>query len=221
MKNEENEKVTEQKPTAPVTPVAPTPAEEKVSWMPKKTFILILLLVLITLGLLAIALLPITKSPTVAKPTPATLAYAQTTLSFSIPVNTNLDNYSTDVLISTGDNKTTAVQLEISYDPKILTNVDIKPGAFFTSPVVLLKKIDTVNGRISYALGINPNQKAIAGSGTVATISFSTVSGTTATQTPINFELKTAATAVGYAQSVLKQSTGVLFSISPTPTVAK
>jgi flagellar basal body-associated protein FliL len=215
MKNEEIKTV---EPKEEITQV---PVEKKSGWMPKKTFILILLLVLITLGLLAIALLPIIKSPTVTKPTPATLAYAQTTLSFSPPVNAALNSYSTDVLISTGDNKTTAVQLEISYDPKILTNVNVLPGAFFTSPVVLLKKIDTVNGRISYALGINPSQKPTGGSGTVATISFSTVSGITATQAPINFELKTAATAVGYAQSVLKQSTGVLFSISPTPTVAK
>jgi len=221
MENEE-QKITEQKPTTtPVTPIVPV--EEKASWMPRKTFILISLLVLVTIGLLAIALIPSVKSPIniVPKPTPATLSYAQTKLSLSTPVKLTLNNYSSDVLISTGNNKTTAVQLELTYDPKVLTNVDIKSGVFFTAPVVLLKKIDTVNGRISYALGINPSQKPTSGSGIVATISFSTVSGTTAMQTPINFSPKTAATAVGYAQSVLKQSTGVLFSLSPTPTTAK
>jgi hypothetical protein len=81
-----------------------------------------------------------------------------------------------------------------------------------------LKKIDAVNGRISYALGINATQKPTAGSGTVATITFSTAAGTTATQTPINFSPKTETTAVGYAQSVLKQATGVLFTLPSTTT---
>jgi hypothetical protein len=216
---ENNEpKITEQKTTPPpAVPVASV--EEKVSSMSRKTLILILLLVLVTVGLLVIALIPAVKSPVVTKlTTPPALPYAQTKLSLSTPAKLAVNSYSTDVIISSGNNKTTAVQLEISYDPKVLTNVDIKTGSFFTTPVVLLKKIDTVNGRLSYALGINPTQKATSGNGTVATITFSTAANTTATQTPINFEPKTAATAVGYAQSVLKQTTGVLFSFSPTPT---
>jgi len=201
----------------PITP--PTPVEPKTGWMPHKTILLFLLLLVITMGLLAIALIPNVKNLTVAKPTPVpSLTYAQTNLSVSTPVSTALNSYSTDVLISTGSNKITAAQLEISYDPTVLTNVTIEPGPFFTTPVVLLKKIDTVNGKISYALSINPSQKPISGSGTVATVTFSTISGAAAMQTPINFEPKTAVTAVGYAQSVLKQANGVIFTLPATPT---
>jgi len=215
-KVEETTEIKNPAPEALQTPVPTAPAEEKAAWMPKRTLMLILLLVLVTVGLLAIALLPALKSPVVTKPAIPTLAYAQTTLSFSTPTKLATNSYSVNVLISSGNNKTTAVQLEISYNPKVLTNVDIKTGPFFTTPVVLLKKIDAVNGRISYALGINPTQKPTNGNGVVATITFSTVVGTTATQTPINFDLKTAATAVGYAQSVIKQTTGVLFQFGPS-----
>ncbi|MGA2911845.1 MAG: cohesin domain-containing protein [Candidatus Levyibacteriota bacterium] len=220
MENEEKITTTEIKTPAPEAPVvSPAPAEQKPGWMPKKTLILILLLVIVTVGLLVIALIPNLKSPIVIRPTPAPEmpAYLQTELSFSTPVNTTLNSYSTNVLISTGNNKITAVQLEIAYDPKVLTNVDIAPGTFLTMPVVLLKKIDTVNGRLSYALGMSPSQKPTGGNGTVATLTFSTIPGTTATQTPLNFEPKTAATAVGYAPSVLKQATGVIVTFSPTP----
>jgi len=218
MKNgKQEEKITSEVKT-PTPEVAAVAVEEKPSWMPRKTLILIILLALVTAGLLAISLISNVKSP-IAKPTPAlpALTYAQTELSLSAPIKT-ANGYSSDVLISSGNNKTTAVQLEISYDPKVLTNVDIKTGSFFTTPAVLLKKIDTADGLISYALGINPGQKPTGGNGVVATITFSTVPGTTATQTPINFELKTEATAAGYAQSVLKQTSGVLFQLGPTPT---
>jgi len=207
-------------PTAQEPVVTAAPVEQKPGWMPKKTLILILLLVLVTIALLVVALLPAIKFPsTTPKALPA-LTYAQTTLSLSKPVSLGLNSYSSDVVIASGNNKTTAVQLELSYDPQVLTNVDIKTGPFFTTPVVLLKKIDAVNGQISYALGINSTQKATNGNGVVATITFSTVAATTATQTPINFELKTAATAVGYAQSVLKETSGVLFQLNPSPTPA-
>jgi hypothetical protein len=52
----------------------------------------------------------------------------------------------------------------------------------------------------------------------VATVTFSAVATAAATQTPINFEPKTEATAVGYSQSVLGQSTGVLFTLPAIPT---
>jgi hypothetical protein len=219
MKEEEKTKIEEEATGTPPVVHVEEKIQEKSSWMAKKTFILILLLVAITIGLLAVALLPGIKSSMVKTPTTTQdLNFAQTELSLSTPVSATPNNYSTDVLISSGNNKTTAVQLEISYDPKVLTNVDIKPSTFFNSPVILLKNIDTVNGRISYALAYDPSQTAVGGNGTVATITFSTIAGTTTTQTTIDFEPKTAATAIGYAESVLKQTTGISFSpVIPTP----
>jgi hypothetical protein len=186
--------------------------------MPKKTFLLIAILVLITTCLLALALIPNFKTvKPIIKPV-VNIDYAQTQLSLSAPVIATASGYKTDVLISTGKNKVTVAQLEIAYDPKILTNVDIKAGSFFTDPTILLKKVDVVNGRITYAIGINAGGAPSTGKGIVATISFSNLSQQTTVKTPINFLPKTAVNAAGYAQSVLLKSTGVLFSISPTPT---
>lgn len=205
------EKVIEPKTETVETPVVPVAhVETKSGWMPKRTFLLIALLVIVTACLLALALLQNVKPQPVAKPT-ATLNYAQTNLSLSTPVAATPSGYTTNVQIST-KNKVTATQLEIAYDPKVLTNVDVKPGTFFTTPTILLKKVDLINGRITYVLGIGLGQTAVTGNGTVATVSFTRLATTAATKSPINFEPKTAVTAVGYAQSVLKQTTGVLFS---------
>src|SRR6185437_13312610 len=44
------------------------------------------------------------------------------------------------------------VQLEISYDPTMMTVDSLIPGTFFNSPAIALQNIDPVTGRISYAL---------------------------------------------------------------------
>lgn len=191
---------------------------------PKQTFAFIAFLIVVTIVLLGLAVYtqkitiptPITQQPT-------SPSYAHTTLRLTPPVNTpSLPNtYSTDVSIATDGDKVTAAQLELSYDPKVLTNVQIKPGTFIQNPVVLLKKVDQVNGRVSLAIGIPLGQAALAGTGTVATITFDEIPTATGS-TILDFLPKTAVTAQGIAQSVLKTSTGSLFFVnqneSPTPT---
>src|SRR3990167_7404467 len=126
--------------------------------MSRRTLILIVVLIGITAILLAIALTP--KQPPVPMqqaPTP-TISYAQTTLrinnnpavvnstSSAVPI------YSTDVTITTGDNKVNAVQLELSFDTAQLYNVDIKPGPLFQNGAELRKEVNNQNGTISYAI---------------------------------------------------------------------
>jgi hypothetical protein len=50
------------------------------------------------------------------------------------------------------------IQMEISYDPDALFDVDINPGNFFVNPSVALKTINTHTGRISYALHSQTNE---------------------------------------------------------------
>lgn len=193
--------------------------------MPRQTVAFVTFLIVVTVVLLGLAVY--TQKPSVPTPTvqqPTSPSYAHTTLKLTPPVNTpSLPNtYSTDVSIATGGDKVTAAQLELSYDPKVLTNVQIKPGTFIQNPVVLLKKVDEANGRISLAIGIPLGQAALAGTGTVATITFDEIPTATGS-TILDFLPKTAVTAQGIAQSVLKTSTGSLFFVnqneSPTPVV--
>jgi hypothetical protein len=147
---------------------------------------------------------------TVQKTTTVEQPAGQTVLSFenpsvSTPSSVFALNYSLPVTISTGGNKVTAVQLELQYDPNILTNIEVVPGPFFANPQILLNQIDIKVGRISYALGIGQNEKATTGSGTAVNITFS-VKSKLPEKTAIIFLPKTLVTAEGINGSALKRT---------------
>lgn len=119
-----------------------------------------------------------------------------------------------NVMIDSNSNPVTAVQMELSFDPKVLTNISLASGTFFKSPVELIKKIDPNDGRISYALGIQPQDKGVVGKGLVATITYSLLP-TTDALTSIMFLPKTIVTAQGINQSVLKNSIGLSIQLKP------
>lgn len=186
--------------------------------MSKRTLFLIFALFLITFVLLMMALYQ-PQAPKTAPivSTPTKEPVAQSMLSFGNPViattsSTTTLNYSLPVNITTGKNKVTAVQLELQYDPLVLTNVAVTPSSFFTDPIVLLNQIDTKTGRISYAFGVPPAGQAVAGKGVVANLTFST-RAKISERTAIIFLPKTLVTAEGIAESVLQQSANGLFSV--------
>ena len=177
--------------------------------MSKRTLFLIFALFIITTVLLALTL----YTPSNPKPTQTVTApkesIEQTVLSFGAPVAasssaTNV-SYSIPVNITTGKNKVTAVQLELQFDPKVLTSVAVAPGSFFKNPVVLLDQVDSKTGRITYAFGIGLQDQPYAEKGLVATLTFRALSGVPQ-PTAILFLPKTLVTAEGITQSVLKET---------------
>lgn len=193
--------------------------------MSKRTLFLIFALFIITFVLLMIALYQPQAPKTIQTAAIPKEPVAQTTLSFgnpsiatsSSPLRQPADlNYSLPISISTGKNKVTAVQLELQYDPNILTNVAVVPDSFFATPDVLLNKIDTKTGRISYAFGVGLTGQAVAGKGTVAHLTFS-VKAKTSERTAIIFLPKTLVTAQGIIESVLKETTNGLFTVGEKP----
>ena len=184
--------------------------------MSKRTLFLIFALFIITSVLLVLALYtPSNPKPTLTVTVPKETV-EQTVLSFGEPVATSSSlaalSYSIPVNITTGKNKVTAVQLEMQYDPKILTNVVVTPGVFFKNPVILLNQIDAKTGRISYAFGINPTDQAVMGQGIIATLTFGTKT-TALEQTQILFLPKTLVTAENISEPVLKQTNNIQFTI--------
>lgn len=183
--------------------------------MSRRTLALIAVLVVITAFLLVLALKPETPGvpySTVARPTPPPSVAIQTTLALvpsTLTVPTSSPSASVDVMIDTEENNVTAVQLELSYNPKVLSEVEVatSSGTFFENPVTLLKNIDPVKGTISYAVGIAPTGSPKKGKGTIATISFKAI-GSTSQTTSITFSPKTLVTAEGATYSVLKDSVG-------------
>src|SRR3989344_9663538 len=155
--------------------------------MSKRTFALIFTLFIVAVVLVMIAIYNPSSydngTPSDIVPTEKPISPAQAEIKFkdlsSIQIASSSGTkiaYSIPITISANKNKITAVQLEISYDSQVLTNVSIAPGTFLQKPVTLLNEKDEVNGRISYALGIPPSSPGIEGEGIVATLSFQTKS---------------------------------------------
>lgn len=117
------------------------------------------------------------------------------------------------VMLEPSDNEVTAVQLEIAYDPNIISNVKVTPGELFDNPVVLINKNNISEGRYTYAFGIMPNHKAITTSGVVANITFSALNKPGANSQLALLDT-TLVTAKGISNSVLKSTEGTLVQIS-------
>ncbi|MDP2672081.1 MAG: cohesin domain-containing protein [Candidatus Daviesbacteria bacterium] len=193
--------------------------------MSKRTLFLIFALLIITSVLVMITLY--NPSPKTDSPVPAENVVKepieQTVLSFGNPLiatsSSTSVSYSLPANIETGANKVTAVQIELQYDPRVLTNVSIVPGSFFKNPEVLLSQIDAKTGRISYALGASLKDPGVSGKGTVTTIQFQTKAGIPQ-ETSIIFLPKTLVTAEGLTQSVLKETTNSLLKIGEKPSTS-
>lgn len=185
---------------------------------PIKTLLLIIVLALITVGLIALAVMPKQESKEPqpqAQITPNPIQTVLTISSLPVPQATP-SSYITDVIINTGQNNVTSVQLELVYDPLVLTKVDITPGAFFINPKIALKNIDEKTGRITFALSSSDSQGAL-GQGILAKISFTTLKKNVSTT--IDFLPKTQVSAEDTAESVLKSTVGALFNLGTIPTL--
>lgn len=191
--------------------------------MAKRTLFLITLLLFTAVGLVLIASYSPYSSP--VNPPKITPAVAlprveQTVLRFNDPFaasgsaasNAAKAVYSLPLIISTGDNLVTAVQIELSFDPEVLGNVAVNPGSFFKNPIVLLNDVNETTGKISYAVGINPQDNGIRGEGVAVVINFQ-AKVAKPQSTSINFLPKTLVTAESVAQSVLKTTTPAQFVV--------
>lgn len=193
--------------------------------MSKKTLALIVFLFLVTCGLLYLALVtPPYQKPTTLGPTPTPISVnAHTTLNLMPAMasqSSTTNQYTLAVQINSGDNIVNAVQLELSYDPQALMNVNAIPGDFFAQPTELVKTIDTTDGRISYALSEQISLPGRKGMGNLAYISFDKNPAFTGTSTQLAFLPKTAVAAEKILESVLKKATGytvMLSNVSGTP----
>ena len=189
-----------------------------------KTPLLIVFLVIATVSLVVLAL----SAGKITSPSPQKVSDEETVLETSLSLGdpyqieeeatasnaaeagSSSREFFSDVNITTGGNKVTAVQLEIKYNPDLLTNVDIFPGDFFQNPAVLLERIDAEEGIISYALG---SDGGVSAEGIVAILSFEEKTFARG-ETSLDFLSKTAVSAEGAEESVLREMAGVEFTLS-------
>lgn len=89
------------------------------------------------------------------------------------------------VSITAGTNQVIGTETYLNFKPDVLTNVRLAPGDLFNDPEELLKVIDPVQGKISYALGtLTPK----AGNGQVFKISADLIASPTTTQNVLTFD---------------------------------
>ena len=190
--------------------------------MPRKTLALISGLVLVTIVLFIIALRAgqqqqapsVPKSnPLAQQPTPMTPAHTILALAPNPLTVAPGQQGKVDVTIDTADNDVTAIQLELGYDPTIVSNVKVTPSTLFQNPVVLINKDDPKSGRYTYAFGITPNSPTVKGQGVVATVTFTTSAAANGKSTQLGLLPTTLVTARGVANSVMKSAGGTVVTI--------
>jgi len=126
---------------------------------------------------------------------------------------TQLSPLQVAVTLDTKGKPVSGVQLNLSYNPQVLTNVTIAPSTTMVSALVLANHIDRANGTIFYVLTVPANNQPVLGKQTVAIISYTPVPGV-ADHTTINFLPSTKVVSAGITQSVLDQATGITIPIS-------
>jgi len=188
--------------------------------MPKKTLALISGLVVVTIVLFIIALRAGQQSQSPSVPQspqtqPTAMVPAHTVLKLGpnpmVVAPGQLGHV--DITMDTSDNNVTAVQLELGYDPRVISNVKVVPGPLFANPVVLINKNSPSTGRYTYAFGITPNSPAVKGTGVVATVTFTSAPGATGKDMQLGLLPTSLVTARGVAQSVLKSATGTVITV--------
>ncbi len=128
---------------------------------------------------------------------------------------TNDGSVDLDMYINAQENKVTAVQLEISYDPTALQYVSIKGTDLLAGRPELIKRIDEKNGRITFAAGVAPQDKnfSIQGADEIGKLVFRKLR-TNETQTEVKLLPVSLVTARGVEQSVMTQAKGTIVNLS-------
>jgi len=121
-------------------------------------------------------------------------------------------NNTIHVVVNAGTRNITGVQLVLSYDPRILSDVRIKRGTYFVNPFELLNIIDKTKGTITYTIGISPKGTSQGGKGIVAQITYRAKQGE-ASETRIDFLAQTKVTAEGIDASVLQNPSGISLNL--------
>jgi len=164
--------------------------------MPKRTIILITVLTVLTAILVFLAIKNEQKrqspesqdTPVVVNQKPektALLVFSPTEVVLS-----GSQAASVEISIDTKQYKVDGVQLDLLYDPEVLTNVQltVPQQNFFGGPGDVnnfINEVDAQRGRVTYYLGISPTLTSKQGKGVIAELSFTRNPSTDATESAI------------------------------------
>ncbi|GEM_PF-1175762 len=202
--------------------------------MPKKTTILIVTLFLFTIGLIYVAIkteqnnpIPVIEEEQLTEEDALDLIPTinpQTVISFSPNSVDTAQNpqelYSVDVNANTNGQSISGIQLELAYDPGIITNVTVTPSEnnlFGQNPAVLINNVDPELGRISFVIALGGlDDEEVNGNGNIANITFNTLFSESQT-TEITILPKTTVRTLLSTNSLLREALPLTITL-PAPT---
>src|SRR5258708_30792144 len=119
-----------------------------------KITVALFVILFIFVGILLYVVYGIKQNPIITSLTQPinTSNQANTTLSFSTTEQSiqRGQTVTVAILLHNPIPHPTLAQLELAYDPTMLSVNFLTPGTFFTDPTVALQKIDPLTGRVSY-----------------------------------------------------------------------
>jgi len=196
--------------------------------MNTRTLILIVILGVITIGLVVLAIQSQSQpQPAVTTPSdqpaitekevnPTSVLYFEKAVDGTVSTGSSSATTTTplNIMLNSYQNQIMGAQIEISYDPQVLSNVKIttpatSPNSFFgeaSSFIVLDNTVKQNEGRISYVIAMSPSSEAKKGIGTIGTLTFSK-KGTL--PTTISFLEKSNVQELGTVTSVLKEAQSI------------
>lgn len=180
-----------------------------------RTLVLIGILITLAIVLLGVAIKlsggnPKNLIPGTLKPTPtiektASITFSPTTVTVASGSGT------ADIIATTGKNPITGVQVELVYDPTVITNVKLLPAdtttSLFGAPGTYTNLFtDDQPGNLTFAVAISLSSENVSGSGSIGKITFDTIPGAK-TETQITLGPKTIVTSTATDGSILNTST--------------
>lgn len=186
--------------------------------IPGKTLVLIGALITLTVLLLGVAIWAGGKNnksaTTTAVPVPtvvktASVSFLPANLDLSLPTTSSA---TVNIVTNTNGSPITGAQVDITYDPTVITNVKLLPpevgSALFGSVgnYITLFSDTKILGKATFAVAINPTGIPVNGAGSIGQISF-TVIKNLKPQTQMTFGAQTKVTAKTTQGSVLNTTT--------------
>lgn len=196
--------------------------------MSKKLIATICIAVLLTIGFVLVAVGIIgpgseTKGTSQSITIPNFNSVPKTaSLYFSSPlVSATTNPVKVDIIVETGGQAISGTQLELTYDPEIISNITVSSpqDSFFGSPAdykILHTNIDDENGTLSFTVAANNRSLAKKGNGKVASLTFNVNRNAGAKSTNVSFAPTTLVTIFGASQTVLRQASGLTIVLDPT-----
>lgn len=194
------------------------------SFIMSKTTVTLIIILLVFLGLLLFTIYGVKENPII-------ITITRSLQNKIIPAETELSLTTDSQSLKPGQTDTIAVlltkinplpniaEIELAYDPNVISVDSVSQGSFFTNPIVALQTIDPVIGRISYALRCPTIQNsseitecANPSSRTLATVTVSVNPNALQNTTKLTFLPRTVVR-IKNGRDVLKNATGLTLTI--------